>query len=122
MIRSDHDIQHGLAHLGIGESAVVVTMAENRFSAEALQKFFSELRAGHAAALSQHSDQLASVIQLNEHSELDQYGIFGQFAGRMAIKETGLTIVEQILHHDDSIELKEKLSVSLRNAAELLQG
>ena len=122
MIKTDQDIRHGLAHLEIGERAVQVTIAESRFSAEALTQFFSQLRSGHRAALSEHGDQLAAVIGNTEHDELDQLGIFGQFAGRMAIKESGLAIVESALHHSQPAALQEGLRASLQSAVATLRS
>ena len=122
MIQTDQDIRHGLSHLEIGEPAVQATIAANRFSAEALSRFFTDLRNGHRAALAVHNDQLGSVVGSVEHRELDHYGIFGQFAGRMAIRESGLAVVESVLHHSYPAGLQDCLRASLKNAVATLRS
>ena len=90
MIRNEHDIQHALAHLEIGAPAVEATMGEHRFGQLALDNFFVTLRQGHREALTEHQSSLGSVVGQEELHELDQHGIFGRFAGRMAVRESGL--------------------------------
>lgn len=116
MIHGDADIQHGLAHLEIGTPAVQATISEQRFSAAALNSFFAQLRNGHRAVLEEYDSDLADVIGTGEHRELDGYGIFGQFAGRLSLRESGLSIVESVLHHGSSPSLQSGLRTSLVEA------
>ena len=121
MIRSAEAIQHGLAHLEIGEPAVYATMAGNRFSAEALASFFGALRDGHRIAFSRY-ETLAGVIGDEEHNELDAFGPFGQFAGRLALHESGLVTVEKELHVATPADLQEALRGSLGGAVQRLRS
>lgn len=122
MIRQDSDIRHSLAHIEIGEPAVQATVSGQRFSADALSGFFDKLREGHRQALGNHSDALADIVGYEEHDELDEYGMFGQFAGRLAVRESGLAIIEKELHHATPPELQASLRDSLTGAVAVLRA
>ena len=122
MIRTDHDIQHSLAHMEIGEPAVHATITDNQFPAANLINFFRELREGHRSALSQHSNTLVDVIGNAEHNELDEFGAFGQFAGRLAVRESGLATIESVLHHGSTPVLQDALRASLTSAVQSLRS
>lgn len=122
MIRGDHDIQHALAHLEIGAPAVDATITQQRFGASALSNFFATLRNGHRNALASHDERLKAVVGQQEMHDLDEYGVFGQFAGRMAIRESGLVTVESTLHHNPPELLRSALQASLTNAVGVLRN
>ncbi len=122
MIRGDHDVQHALAHLEIGAPAIDATITQRRFRASALSYFFAALRNGHHDALASHDRGLEAIVGQQEVHDLDEYGVFGRFAGRMAISENGLAVVESTLHHDPSEQLKNALQASLTNAVGILRS
>ena len=122
MIRGDHDIQHALAHMEIGALIVDTTIVQKRFGASAVEKFFSELRNGHRSALAEHDAALGEIIGYEEEEELKTYGAFGTFAGRLAMRESGLIAVESALHHVSSNELSTAFRSSLRNAVTILKN
>lgn len=113
---TDDGVRHALAHLEIGEAAVQATIIEKRFSVEALARFFSALRNGHRAVLEEHAPAAAGIIEMQEQTELDPLGPFGQFAGRMGVREDGLVVVETVLHHTQSPALRTDLRSSLQAA------
>lgn len=123
MIRNDSDIKHALAHLEIGEPAVVATIEQRRYGALALNGFFAALRTGHREALSTYRNGLGpEVIGYDESDELDHHGNFGVFAGRMALRESGIAIVEKYLHSGTPTELKAAMQSSLVNAVGRLRS
>lgn len=122
MISSDSEIKHGLAHLMIGEAFITNTITNNRFPADRLDRFFAAFRDSHRAALGQFTTRAAEIIGHNEHHELDSFGPNGQFAGRIALRESGLAIVEQHLHHGAPAGLNEALTASCASAVQILRS
>ena len=123
MIERDEDIQHIISgHLGIGEGIIRVTVSERRFDPAKITDFFRELRTGHRKVLSAHDDRLAAVVGIEEHSELDEFGAFGQFAGRMAMHKSGLTIVESLLHDATPPGVQQAFTDSLTSAVQYLRS
>lgn len=122
MIRHDSDIRHGLAHIEIGAPVVQATIGEQRFSAHALSRFFEQLRSGHKEALVDFSSAFEGVIGHKEHSQLDEFGMFGRFAGRLALTESGLAIIEQQLHGESPANLQGSLRGSLTEAVGVLRS
>jgi hypothetical protein len=122
MIRTDGDIQHGLAHLMIGEAFIENTINTERFSNSKLNEFFDFFRTSHRNALAYFTTKAFDIIGLDEHHELDSYGSYGKFAGRLSVRESGLTIVETELHHNAPEGLNEALNASCAAAVNILRG
>jgi hypothetical protein len=122
MINSPEDIKHGLANIEIGEPVVLATIGQNNFSPRALSLFFKDLRDGHRDVLCDYSASLANVIGGQEHNELDKFGNFGQFAGRLSVKESGFTVIENELHSASSPDLRASLRESLTSAVQTLRA
>lgn len=122
MIKTDNDIRHALAHIEIGEAAVKATTGQQRFSPNTLSQFFRTLRESHREALVNYSTKFTNVIGLQEHDELHHYGMFGQFAGRIAVRESGLATIERELHSLSPPELQTALRGSLTQAANILKN
>lgn len=122
MIQTDGDIQHGLAHLMIGEAFIANTIDNDRFPTSKLDHFFAVFRDSHRNALDQFTPQAAEIIGYDEHHELDDFGRHGKFAGRLSLRESGLAIVETELHHAAPDGLNEALKASCATAVEALRS
>ncbi len=122
MIRTDGDIQHGLAHLMIGEAFIANTIENDRFSAAQLDQFFGTFRESHRGALGQFTTRAAEIVGYDEHHELDDFGPHGKFAGKLSLRESGLAVVETELHHAAPAGLNEALKASCATAVAVLRG
>jgi hypothetical protein len=121
MIRSPEDIRHGLAHLEIGEIAVLATTGDQpQIPLEAVAVFFENLRQGHRKALANYDPELGKIIGDTPHEQFARFGMYGKFAGQLALIETrevsGLAIIERKLHHATPPGLQAELRSSLTNA------
>ncbi len=122
MIQTDADIQHGLAHMMIGEAFITNTIESDRFPVQRVNQFFGVFRDSHRAALGEYTDRAAEIIGYDEHHELDMFGVHGKFAGRLSVRESGLAIIESELHHGMPAGLEEALKSSCAAAVSVLRG
>lgn len=123
MIQSGEDIKHSLAHLEIGERVVMATATDkSEFTTQALTAFFEGLRNGHRDVLDAYYPHLADEIGYEEHDELDRFGVYGYFAGSLAVRESGLALIEHELHGVNPDGLQEELRASLVQAVAALRS
>lgn len=111
-MKYEGDLKHSFAHIQIGDAVVQNTTGAQveRFTQAGLTGFFDELQDSYGTIFDQH--QLAGIIT-SEHHDFDAAGAFGKFAGRLAVRESGLVIIEKRLHHEAADSL---LSISLQGA------
>jgi|GEM_PF-4367326 len=114
----ESNFQHSLAHLQIGDAVITNTVGAGpqRFGERACNDFYRNLRTGYGEVLAHYAlvhgiEDLAHVIEDEQHNEFDEIGNFGKFAGRIALRKSGLAIVEKQLHHE-----KPDISAALRDA------
>lgn len=124
----ESNLQHTLAHLQIGEAVITNTVGAGgqRFGERACSDFYQNLQTSYADVLTHYAhtyriEALAHIIEGEQHNEFDEIGDFGKFAGRIALRESGLAIVESQLHHERP-DISKSLRVALQHSVATLMN